>query len=139
MNNIEKDRRLNPPTFNGGSDPLVTETKKLFDVIVVNAERKAQLATFMLRGSTERWWNMKKDALIPPITWEVLLEAFNAEYFSYFLIQRKETEFAKLQQDKLSVAEYVDKYIDLRRFRLKVMMNELKKARRFKKGLRPEL
>lgn len=82
--NIEKYRRLNPLAFNGGSDPLVAEdwikeTKKLFEVITMTTEQKAQLAIFMLRGSAERWWKLKKGDLIPPITWEVFLEFFNAD------------------------------------------------------------
>lgn len=88
--NIEKFKRLNPPTFHGSSDPLVAEdqikeTEKLFRIIKVNAEQKVQLATFMLRGAVEQWWTLKKGALISPITWEIFLEAFNAEYFLDFL------------------------------------------------------
>lgn len=85
-NIIKKYRRLNPSAFNGGSDPLVAEDwikeiEKLFEVITIITKQKVQLATFMLRGSAERWWKLKKGALTSPITWEVFLEAFNAEYF----------------------------------------------------------
>lgn len=37
------------------------------------------------------------------------------------------------------MAEYAEKYIKLSRFTPEVMMNELKKARRSEKRLRPEL
>ncbi|XP_021898880.1 uncharacterized protein LOC110815391, partial [Carica papaya] len=142
--NIEKYQRLNPPAFNGGSDPLVAEdwikeTEKLFEVMTVTTEQRVQLATFMLRGSAEHWWKLKRGALVPPITWEVFLEAFNAEYFPDFLRQRKESEFTELRQVRLSMVEYAEKYIDLGRFAPEVMMNETKKARRFEKGLRLEL
>lgn len=73
------------------------------------------------------------------MTWEVCLKAFNNEYFPYFLRQRKEIIFVDLRQERLSVVEYVEKYIELGRFASKVMMNEWKKARRLEKGLRPEL
>lgn len=44
-----------------------------------------------------------------------------------------------MHQGRLSVIEYTERYIDLGHFAMEVMMNELKKARRFKKGLRQEL
>ncbi|XP_021911099.1 uncharacterized protein LOC110824920 [Carica papaya] len=105
--NIEKYRRLNPPIFNGGFDPLVAddwikETEKLFEVMTVTTEQRVQLATFMLRGE-------------------------------------RKVEFTELRQERLSVVEYAEKYIDLGRFAPVVMMNETKKARRFEKGLRSEL
>lgn len=61
--------------------------EKLFDVIVITTEQRVQLATFMLGGLAECWWNLKKGTLISPITWEVFLEVFNAEYFLDFLRQ----------------------------------------------------
>lgn len=71
--NIEKYRRLNPPAFNGSTDPLVAEdwvkeTEKLFEAITVTTEQKVQLATFMFRGSAERWWKLKRRTLAPPVT-----------------------------------------------------------------------
>lgn len=93
----------------------------------------------MLKGLAERKWSLKRGALVPPITWEVFLEVFNAEYFLDFIRQQKEAEFTELRQEKLSVAEYAGKYISLERFAPKIMMNEWKKAQSFKKGLRLEL
>lgn len=105
----------------------------------MTTEQKVQLATFMLRGSAKHWWKLKREALISPITWEVFLEAFNVEYFPDFLMQRKETEFTELRQERLFVVEYAERCMDLGRFEPEIMMNEAKKARRFEKGLRLKL
>lgn len=61
------------------------------------AKQKVQLTTFILRGSVEHWWNLKKEVLVPLVTWKVFLKAFNAEYFPNFLRQWKETVFAELR------------------------------------------
>lgn len=115
------------------AEDWIKKIEKLFDVIGVMVEQKVQLAIFMLRGSIEHWWNLKKGAMIPSVIWEVFLEAFNAEYFPNFLRQRKETEFVELHQMKLSVVEYAETYINLGRFALEVIMNELNKVRHLRK------
>lgn len=91
----------------------------------------------MLRGPVERWWNLTKEALVPLVTWETFIEAFNIEYFSDFLRHQNEAKFTNLRQGRLSMVEYTKKFIELGRFAPKMMMNELKKARRFKKRLKP--
>ncbi|XP_038977413.1 (+)-neomenthol dehydrogenase-like [Phoenix dactylifera] len=60
-------RRLNPPTFDGGSDPMIAEIwirkmEKMYKLLQFSEEVKVRLAIFMLRGSAESWWTAMETA-----------------------------------------------------------------------------
>ena len=57
----QKYKKLNPPEFAGGIDPLkaeawVLETEKIFEVFPCTDVYKVLLATFTLTEEARRWW-----------------------------------------------------------------------------------
>lgn len=141
---IERYKRLNSSTFAGGSsfeeaEFWLFETKKAFKILGVIPEYKVILATYMLVGEANHWWQLKKATLPFPVTWEQFLTAFHAEYLPEHLRHLKEMEFAHLVQGDMTVSEYARKFLKLGRYSPESMMDEGRKARRFEWGLRPEI
>ena len=74
-------RKQNPPTFDGGPDPMVAENwllkmEKLLRPLECTDAQKVLHATYALQGSTDRWWSSTEPLLSTklgrdtPITWE---------------------------------------------------------------------
>ncbi|XP_038974827.1 uncharacterized protein LOC120106053 [Phoenix dactylifera] len=126
----ERFRRLNPPMFDGGADPLVVETwirevEKMFKALQYPEEVKVRLAIPMLKGNAEFWWMAIEAALegedkLP--TWE--------EFKKMFYDQ---------QTDDMTVLEYANKFTKLGRFCPQMIEIERSKANRFEQGLRDEI
>ena len=64
---------------------------------------------------------------------------FLEKYFPRVKREEKETEFISLKQGNLSLVEYERKFDKLSRYALHLVDTEERKARRFERGLRPEL
>ena len=66
MNNVESEfRRLNPPTFEGGVDPIAANQwlrtmERMIEVAKVPEEEKVTCISFMLRGAAKYWWDSIK-------------------------------------------------------------------------------
>lgn len=95
------------------AEQWIKQIKKFFDMMEVTTEQKVQLAALMLKGAADCWWSLKKGVLTPPITWDVFVKAFNAEYFPDFIRQQKEMKFIELKQGNLPVAQYASQFIEL--------------------------
>ncbi len=80
--------RLNPPTFDGGSDPMIAEIwirkmEKMYKLLQFSEEVKVRLAIFMLRGSAESWWTAMETAYeVNGMAWRDFKRVFYAKYFS---------------------------------------------------------
>ena len=74
-----------------------------------------------------------------PITWDIFHQEFLDMYFPESLRFEKESEFTRLFQENLSVAQYEAKFIELSRFAPDLVATDGVKARRFEKGLRPRI
>ncbi|XP_073107180.1 uncharacterized protein [Elaeis guineensis] len=141
----ERFRRLNPPLFEGGSDPMAAETwiremEKMFDALQYPENVKVRLAIPMLKGNTEFWWTAIKAAYgnnDDQLTWEEFKEIFYDQYFPGTMRLVKENEFLALKQkDDMTVLEYANKFNELGRFCPQLMEFERSKANRFEQGLR---
>ena len=66
VNNTESEfRRLNPPTFEGGVDPIAADQwlrtmERIVEVAKVPEEERVTCVSFMLRGAAEYWWDSIK-------------------------------------------------------------------------------
>lgn len=63
----------------------------------------------------------------------------NTKVFSQSFRDQKETEFLELRQGSMSVVEYETKFNQLSRYAIHLVDTYIKKARRFERGLRPEI
>lgn len=131
---------LSPPTFKGGYDSVaenwLEEVKKILDVLGVAESRMVSLASYMLRGEANLWWNMVKSTQnVTQFTWEQFEEVFLKRYIRPLTRIRKRTEFNELSQGGLSVAEYDLKFRELSRYETEFVLDENMKSRKFKFGL----
>ncbi|XP_031121034.1 uncharacterized protein LOC116024251 [Ipomoea triloba] len=140
---FERFRRVNPPTFDGGPNPLVAirwikEVEKLFAAMQYPPEIKLGVTIPLLQGNAEHWWGVTR-ASYPDgdhITWEEFKRVFYRNFFPDSVRRVLENEFLNLVQGDMTVLEYAHKYIELGEFFPIYMSNEETKANRFENGLR---
>ena len=79
--------KLNPPKFQGGTDPLKYEEWKrklenLFDIMECPDRYKVALTTYQFEGEAEYWWGTVKPRRgEDPMTWEKLIKLLDAKYY----------------------------------------------------------
>ena len=123
MNNAESEfRRLNPPTFEGGVDPITVDQwlrtmDRMIEVAKVLKEEKVTCVSFILWGAAEYWWDSIKrihnEAMMQLVEFK---EHFYNKYFSETVRSAKRREFIYLQQGRMFVLEYIRKFDELSRY-----------------------
>ena len=99
--------KQNPPTFDGGLDPMATENwllkiEKLLRALKCIDDEKVMYAIYAIQGSADRWWSSTEPMLRmelgrdTPITWEKFKEVFNRTYFPDVVRDSKAREFSDL-------------------------------------------
>ncbi|XP_028072979.1 uncharacterized protein LOC114275183 [Camellia sinensis] len=112
--------KMKPSAFMGGIKLLKVETwlleiEKLFEVFPCTETQKVLLATYTLKDEARRWWLLIRNTN-GNMTWARFNEIFYDKYFPQCFRDRKVSEFQKLKQCRMSVAEYEAKFIELARF-----------------------
>lgn len=74
-----------------------------------------------------------------PVAWEAFLIAFREQYFLVAVRERKEIEFLELVQGNLLMAQYEAKFVELSCFAPHMVVDEARKAYKFKRGLKPSI
>ncbi|XP_073049494.1 uncharacterized protein [Primulina eburnea] len=121
-------RRINPPKFVGGADPLFTDRDRV------------SYSVFMLVKAARIWWEATKVTVnVRELKWDDFKELFYAKYFSREVKAKKVKEFLALSQDSLSVAEYILKYEEGCVFVPFIAENDKDKGRHFLRGLKLEI
>ncbi|XP_038877272.1 uncharacterized protein LOC120069556 [Benincasa hispida] len=143
---IERLKALGASTFEGTMNPADAEAwfvmvEKCFRVMWCPEDRKVALATFLLQKRAEDWWRVFKDRRrgMEEVTWEEFGKAFHEKFYPQTFRDAKRNEFLKLVQGSLTVAEYEQKYTELRKYASCIIMDETERSRRFKEGLRGEI
>ncbi|PKI58538.1 hypothetical protein CRG98_021070 [Punica granatum] len=94
--------------------------ERIFPIMEVSDTQRVALATFMLEGDAQYWWEATQRRLDTNsshvITWAEFTQAFYNKYFPASFRRAKEREFLNLKQGDLSVAEYEVKFTKLSRF-----------------------
>ncbi|XP_073273267.1 uncharacterized protein [Primulina huaijiensis] len=138
-------RRMNPPEFIGGADPLVAlewvkSLEAIIDYLKFIDQDKVSCAVFMLVKSARIWWEATKVTVnVRQLKWDEFKELFYAKYFSREVKAKKVKEFLELRQDALSVTEYTLKFEEGCVFVPFIAENDKDKAEHFLRGLKPEI
>lgn len=132
-----------PPEYNGESDPACLENwinrmEKLLEAINCPENLKVKLVGLYLVGAADLWWRTIKQS-ITEITWEQFLAKLRGQFFPPALQTEKENEFLYLQQEKMSVIEYANKFKELSRFATEAIKNDRSFAKRFFEGLKTKI
>ncbi|KAL8554780.1 hypothetical protein ACS0TY_002828 [Phlomoides rotata] len=145
---VEQFRRLQPPRLNGKEGPLETEEwiaglERIFRHLTLTDTQKISCAQFQLKEDAAQWWESYERTLDPEerqaFLWEDFKEAVMERYFPRVLRDQKEQEFVTLLQGTLSVTEYERKFNQLSRYAPHLVEDDVRKGRRFERGMRPEI
>ncbi|XP_057951059.1 uncharacterized protein LOC131145895 [Malania oleifera] len=137
---------MNPPAFIGGPDLVAVENwaQEIEEIMVVldcTDEQKVCYAAFKMTGDVKCWWLsvklLEEQKLVNiSLTWQRFKELFFDRYFLLSIREENIKEFTNLTQGNMTIREYVEKFVELSRFGLFLILNEARMARKFKKGLR---
>ncbi|XP_052189873.1 uncharacterized protein LOC127799691 [Diospyros lotus] len=134
-----------PPEFCGGVDAIVVENwmmamEKHLQAIGCADVQKVRLATFLLRGDAERWWETARQRFgnREPL-WSEFQTAFNERFFPDWVREQNTYEFIELEQGGRTVAQYEAEFTSLARFAPGLVSSEDMKIAKFQRGLRAEI
>jgi hypothetical protein len=119
--------------------------EKVMAVMNCTDEQKVRYATFKLTAKVERWWVAKKEHMQQQledgalIQWEDFKKEFLDQFFPQTIRLAKAQEFTDLLQGSTSMEQYACKFIELSRFAPYLIATKELKARKFEKGLHPQI
>ena len=137
--------KLNPPKFQGGTDPLKYEEwrrklENLFDIMECPDQYKVALMTYQFEGEAEYWWGTVKPRRgEDSVSWEKLMELLDTKYYPLDIQRIKEREFLSLKQGDASVMEYAAQFNELSRFAPHQVSTEERRMDHFEQGLRGDI
>ncbi|PKU86894.1 hypothetical protein MA16_Dca017322 [Dendrobium catenatum] len=154
-NNSEVDQHLKlfqtfkPPAFKGVSDPTIAEDwllkiGKILDGMICPKNRKVPLATFMLEGEAERWWQaqLKEKYGHMPITniqWDDFVNVFRDWFIPPSARLVLQDKFFNLTQGSKTVMQYEAEFTSLSCYAPHYVTTQEEKCHRFLRGLRDQL
>ncbi|KAM2685432.1 hypothetical protein FF1_047137 [Malus domestica] len=121
---LDRFLKLKPMKFYGTPDSDKAETwikniKKKLDILKVPAKNRIKLATHVMEGEADSWWDTVCDQNTnKEMSWEDFEQHFYDRYFPVALKQTRIKEFFELEQGNMTVAEYVSKYTELGKYAL---------------------
>ncbi|KAF3775812.1 hypothetical protein EJ110_NYTH49604 [Nymphaea thermarum] len=109
---------MQPPIFTGDGSPdkaeeWIEEIERIFEVLEVPGGNKVKYGSYMLKGDAQRWWKSTREIQFADqqtISWRQFKDSFFSTYFPVQARNKKMQEFLDLQQNHLSLEEYVTKY-----------------------------
>ncbi|XP_030531916.2 uncharacterized protein LOC115741990 [Rhodamnia argentea] len=138
---------LKPSKFTGTGKPeeaeqWIKEMEKMFRLLNCTDVHKMTPAEYRMDRNAMYWWQAMEDTVFPArteIVWEIFVTAFYEKYFSSCTQDRKLIDFVELKRGDRTVDEYEAKFSELSRFALRPVEHLEDKAKKFLKGLKPEI
>jgi hypothetical protein len=92
-------------------DWLKSIEKKL-EIAQCTDQEKVLFAVHELFGTAVKWWEMYHNPRqnVGAITWNEFKARFRTHYVPHGTLKLKKKEFSKLQQDRMTVSEYLNKF-----------------------------
>jgi hypothetical protein len=138
-----------PDSFSGSSNPddayaWLLHVRKKLDAMKCPEEDKVRLATHMLSGRADSWWNLQKtdyEEKYPgeTIPWSWFEGEFFKHHFPQNLRRARKQEFENLKQGNMSVQEYSEEWHRLSIFGGSSVVDAEERVARFVDGLHPDL
>ncbi|XP_062079228.1 uncharacterized protein LOC133783592 [Humulus lupulus] len=141
----ERFRKQRPPVFEGSTDPLDAQDWKssledIFEFMQLSDREKVSCAAHTLKKDAKIWWEVVKQTReVNQMTWAEFELVFNEKFYNEAVLTAKVSEFTRLQQGNLSVAEYARTFDRLAKFAPDLVNTETSRVNRFLEGLQPEL
>ncbi|KAF3787666.1 hypothetical protein EJ110_NYTH22551 [Nymphaea thermarum] len=138
---------MQPPVFTGDgsldkAEEWIEEIERIFEVLEVPGGNKVNFGSYMLKGDAKRWWKSTREIQFvdqQTISWRQFRDSFFSTYFPVQARNKKMREFLDLQQNHLSLEEYVAKYRHLKAYCPHLYTTAEARADKFIYGLRDGL
>ncbi|KAF3782450.1 hypothetical protein EJ110_NYTH34320 [Nymphaea thermarum] len=138
---------MQPPVFTGDDSPdkaeeWVEEIERIFEVLEVLGGNQVNYGSYMLKCDVKRWWKSTREIRFADpqsISWKQFRDSFFSTYFPAHAKNKKMREFLDLQQNQLSLEEYVTKYRHLEVYCPHLYTTDEARADKFIYGLRDGL
>ena len=135
-----------PPSFSGTTNPLEAESwvfkmEKIFKFLGCTNCQKVNYATYMFEGPAHIWWTSVERLLLEgrgddaQISWAEFVKKFYEQYFTERFRDKQTTNFDKLVQGSMGVAQYEAKFTKLYRFAPHLVSTEALRVKKFCNGL----
>jgi hypothetical protein len=138
--------RTRPTTFSQAKDPMEAEDwlrsieKKLEIAQCINP-KKVIFAAHQLFGTATEWWETYhiSHQNVSAITWNEFKAQFRTHYVPRGTLKLKRKEFSELQQGRMTVNEYLNKFTQMSRYAPDEVNTDVKKQDAFLNGLNDEI
>ncbi|KAF3784144.1 hypothetical protein EJ110_NYTH30973 [Nymphaea thermarum] len=138
---------MQPSVFTGDGSPdkaeeWIEKVERIFEVLEVPGGNKVNYGSYMLKGDAKRWWKSTREIRFAgqqSISWRQFRDSFFSTYFPAHARNKKMQEFLDLQQNHLSLEEYVTKYQHLETYYPHLYTTAEARADKFVYGLRDGL
>ncbi|XP_051148683.1 uncharacterized protein LOC127263615 [Andrographis paniculata] len=117
---IDAVMRHNPPTYFGSVEPEVLEfwvkkMEKIFRVVQVPPDQRANIGANFLEGRANRWWLGEEAAGVDQVdlTWDEFKAKLNARFIPSHVRKAKKQKLLDLKQGSMSVEDYFVKFNEL--------------------------
>src|SRR3954467_7758352 len=130
-------QNTNPPIFSKSEEPLDADDwlqtmEKNLEGAGVDAAEKVRFATHYLVGSARAWWNSTRTMNGGQMmTWDEFKLKFSQTHVPPGLILRMRDEFKELKQARMTMVEYLDRFLSLSRYAPDEFGTAAKKRRDF--------
>ncbi|XP_058202610.1 uncharacterized protein LOC131317047 [Rhododendron vialii] len=139
-------RRMTPPIFRGEPDPIAADSwlskiSKTLDTLQITEDGlRVSFAAYQLEDAAALWWeSIENTGGVAGMTWATFKKIFLKKYFPEMVKDTLREEFLGLVQGNSTVMEYEARFTALSRFALETISTENLKARRFERGLNPDI
>lgn len=139
-------RRMTPPVFKGEPDPIAADSwlskisKTLDTLQITEDDLRVSFAAYQLEDAAALWWeSIENTGGVAGMTWATFKKIFLKKYFPEMVKDTLRKEFLGLVQGNSTVMEYEARFTALSRFALEIISTENLKARRFERGLNPDI
>ena len=122
------------------ADDWLEHIGDVFEIVTCDNKKKVVLATSMFREAANIWWKSVREPFktMPNATvWEAFKKQFRRKYIPDHVRRKKQNEFLTLQQNQMTMAEYVHMFSQLSKYAEDLINTEEKKVDRFIGGLNP--
>jgi hypothetical protein len=115
--------------------------EKKSEIMQCTDQEKVLFAAHQLFGTAAEWWEMYHNSHqdIGAITWNEFNARFKTHYVPHGTLKLKKKEFSKLQQDRMTINEYLNKFTQMSRYAPNEVNTDEKKHDAFLNGLNDEI